>query len=89
MVGADFYPFGTQDFGPAFAKVKEAKPDIVWLMVAGADAITAVKQYRSFGMKQPLVFHGWDESFLGRGQRRRSRPESSPARPTTSRSTIR
>ena len=47
LLGADFYPFGTQDFGPAFAKVKAANPDIVWLIVAGNDAVTAVKQYRS------------------------------------------
>jgi urea transport system substrate-binding protein len=65
LVGADFFPFGTQDFGPAFQKVKSANPDIMWMMFAGADAITAVKQYRSFDMKPPLVYHGWDEAFLG------------------------
>jgi urea transport system substrate-binding protein len=64
VVGADFFPFGTQDFGPAFARVKAANPDIVWLMFAGSDAITAVKQYRSFEMKPPLVYHGWDEAYL-------------------------
>ena len=57
-------PFGTQDFGPAFAKVKEAKPDIVWLILVAGDAVTAVKQYRSFDMKQPLVFHAWDDFML-------------------------
>jgi urea transport system substrate-binding protein len=65
VIGADFFPFGTQDFGPAFAKVKEAKPDIVWLILVAGDAVTAVKQYRSFDMKQPLVFHAWDDSMLG------------------------
>jgi urea transport system substrate-binding protein len=65
LVGSDFFPFGTQDFGPAFQKVKAANPDIVWMMFAGADAITGVKQYRSFDMKPPLVYHGWDEAFLG------------------------
>lgn len=65
VVGADFFPFGTQDFGPAFARVKAANPDIVWLILVAGDAVTAVKQYRSFGMKQPLVFHAWDDSMLG------------------------
>jgi ABC-type branched-subunit amino acid transport system substrate-binding protein len=65
LLGADFYPFGTQDFGPAFAKVKEANPDIVWLILVAGDAVTAVKQYRSFDMKYPLVFHAWDDSMLG------------------------
>lgn len=64
LAGADFFPFGTQDFGPAFEKVKQANPDIVWLMFAGSDAITSTKQYRSFEMKPPLIYHGWDEAFL-------------------------
>lgn len=64
VIGADFFPFGTKDFGPAFAKVKAAKPDIVWMILVAADAVTAVKQYRSFDMKQPLVFHAWDDSML-------------------------
>ena len=64
LVGADFFPFGTQDFGPAFSKIKNAAPDIVWFMFAGSDAITSVKQYRSFDMKPELIYHGWDEAFL-------------------------
>lgn len=64
LAGADFFPFGTQDFGPAFEKVRESNPDIVWLMFAGADAITSLKQYRSFEMKPELVCHGWDEAYL-------------------------
>jgi urea transport system substrate-binding protein len=64
LAGADYFPFGTQDFGPAFEKVKAANPDIVWFMFAGSDAITSTKQYRSFEMKPPLIYHGWDEAFL-------------------------
>ena len=64
LVGADFFPFGMQDFGPAFSKIKSAAPDIVWFMFAGSDAITSVKQYRSFDMKPELIYHGWDEAFL-------------------------
>ena len=63
MVGAEFFPFGTQDFGPALEKVKTAKPDMVWIMVAGADCVTALKQYRSFGMTPQLVSHGLDEIY--------------------------
>jgi len=65
LLGADFYPFGTQDFGTAFAKARDAKPDIIWLILVAGDAVTAVKQYRSFDVKQPLVFHAWDDSMLG------------------------
>jgi urea transport system substrate-binding protein len=63
MVGAEFFPFGTQDFGPALEKVKAANPDMVWIMVAGADGVTALKQYRSFGMTPQLVSHGLDEIY--------------------------
>lgn len=65
MVGAEFVPFGISDFGPSFSKIKEANPDIVSFMLVADDAITAVKQYRSFDMKQPLVFHAWDDVMLG------------------------
>jgi urea transport system substrate-binding protein len=65
LVGAEFFPFGTQDLGPAFGKMKDANPDVLWLMFAGSDAITSVKQYSSFSLKPKLVYHGWDETFLG------------------------
>jgi ABC-type branched-subunit amino acid transport system substrate-binding protein len=64
LVGAEFFPFGTQDLGPAFGKMKDANPDVLWLMFAGSDAITSVKQYSSFSLKPKLVYHGWDETFL-------------------------
>ncbi|NEU95630.1 ABC transporter substrate-binding protein [Bradyrhizobium sp. UFLA 03-164] len=55
VVAADFYPFGTQDFGPAFQRVKDLKPDVVWSMVVGNDGVGQLKQYRSFDLKQPMV----------------------------------
>lgn len=63
VLGVDFFPFGTQDFGPAFDKVKAAKPDMVWVMIAGADGVTALKQYRSFDMEPQLVSNGLDEVY--------------------------
>lgn len=63
VLGTEFFPFGTQDFGPALDKVKAAKPDMVWMMVAGADGVTVLKQYRSFGMEPQLVGNGWDEVY--------------------------
>lgn len=65
LAGAEFMPFGVTDFGPSFAKIKQVNPDVVAFMLVADDAITAVKQYHSFGMKQPLVFHAWDEVSLG------------------------
>lgn len=63
VLGTEFFPFGTQDFGPAFDRIKAAKPDIVWMMVAGADGVTVLKQYRSFGIEAQLVGNSWDEIY--------------------------
>jgi urea transport system substrate-binding protein len=63
VLGEDFLPFGTQDFGPIFDRVKAANPDFVWVMVAGNDLITCLKQYKSFGFKQQLFSNGLDELF--------------------------
>jgi urea transport system substrate-binding protein len=63
VVGTEFFPFGTQDFGPALDRIRNVNPDMVWVMVAGADGITILKQYRSFGMKPLLVGNGGDEIY--------------------------
>ena len=63
VLGADFLPFGTQDFGPVLDRIRKAKPDFVWVMVAGSDLITCLKQYKSFGFKQQLFSNGLDELF--------------------------
>lgn len=63
VLGEEFMPFGTQDFGPVFDKIKAAKPDFVWIMVAGNDLITCLKQYKSFGFTQQVFSNGLDELF--------------------------
>ena len=63
VLGADFFPFGTQDFGPSLDKVKAAKPDMFWELFAGGDAVTFLKQYQSYGMKPQMVTNGLDELF--------------------------
>jgi len=63
VLGSEFVPFGTQDFGPIFDKVKAANPDFVWVMVAGTDLISCLKQYKSFGFKQQLFSNGLDDVF--------------------------
>ncbi|MBV2186787.1 MAG: substrate-binding protein [Rhizobium sp.] len=63
VLGEDFLPFGTQDFGPVFDRIKSANPDFIWVMVAGNDLITCLKQYQSFGLKQQLFSNGLDEMF--------------------------
>lgn len=63
VLGAEFFPFGTQDFGPALDRIKKEKPDFVWMMCAGNDLITFLKQYKSFGIEQQLFSQGLDDVF--------------------------
>lgn len=63
VVNTEFFPFGIQDLGPAFERINDADVDIVWSMLAGADGVTILNQYRSFGMEPRLVGQGWDEVY--------------------------
>jgi branched-chain amino acid transport system substrate-binding protein len=51
------YPsVGNQDYGPYLTQIGNA--DVVFAGVAGADAISFLKQTKRFGIKQPIVGHG-------------------------------
>ena len=68
MVKAEFFPFGTTDFGPCIKRIRDAKPDVVWNNLGGSDPITFVTQYREFGVKIPSVAPHFNElwtSILG------------------------
>lgn len=59
IVGQEFTPFGkTQDFGPFLAKAKSSGAQAVYAFYAGGEAISFVKQYDSFGMKEALPLYG-------------------------------
>jgi urea transport system substrate-binding protein len=63
LLKAEFFPFGTQDFGPALDRIRGAKPDVVWELFAGNDAISFVKQYASYKPGGQLLTNGLDELF--------------------------
>lgn len=59
IVGQEFTPFQkTQDFGPFLAKAKSSGAQAVYAFYAGGEAISFVKQYDSFGMKDTLPLYG-------------------------------
>jgi urea transport system substrate-binding protein len=62
-INMEFFPFGTQDFAPTLDRIRAAKPDIVWEMFAGADAVSFLKQFASFKPGSRLVTNGLDELF--------------------------
>ena len=57
MVGEDFFPWNTKDFGPYVTKIKAAKPDMIMLGAFGPDVINMVKQSRRMGLKVPFMNH--------------------------------
>lgn len=62
-LGTEFFPFGTQDFGPALDRIRAAKPDCIWELCAGPDALTFIKQFASFKPGGQLLTNGLDELF--------------------------
>jgi branched-chain amino acid transport system substrate-binding protein len=67
VVGSDFTPFQkTTDWGPYLAKVKEAKPDAVFVFYAGGEAINFIKQQADFKLQDSvkLTGEGWTVSPL-------------------------
>jgi len=54
-VGMDATPVGTTDFSSYILKIRQAKPDVVILGIAGLDLAAFLKQYQEFGMRTPLA----------------------------------
>ncbi|WBU53223.1 ABC transporter substrate-binding protein [Paracoccus sp. SCSIO 75233] len=58
VVGGDFTPFGkTEDFGPYLAKAQASGAEALYVFYGGADAISFVKQYDSFGLREKLPLY--------------------------------
>lgn len=50
-IGHDLVPTGTADYSSYLLKVRNAKPEVIFVNVAGADQTTFLKQYTEFGLK--------------------------------------
>jgi branched-chain amino acid transport system substrate-binding protein len=57
VVGLDYTPFGTVDFGPLLAKVRAANPDVLVLVTWGEDTINAINQAYELGMLEKMAVH--------------------------------
>lgn len=59
VIGGEYTPFQkTQDFGPYLTTAKAANPDAIFVFYAGGEAISFVKQYGSFGLKDSVPLYG-------------------------------
>lgn len=47
VIGSAFLPLGTTDFATDIAKIAAARPDVVIMMLIGADAVTFARQFGS------------------------------------------
>jgi branched-chain amino acid transport system substrate-binding protein len=52
-----FPPLGTKDFSPYLSRIRNAKPDVVFATLVGADGQSFLKQWTSFGLSKeiPLI----------------------------------
>lgn len=50
-VGMDATPVGTSDFSAIILKIRQAKPDVIVLGIAGDDQVSFLKQYDEFGLR--------------------------------------
>lgn len=59
VIGEAYPPLsGTKDYGPYISAAKAAGPDAIFTFFAGGAAITFVKQYHDFGVKQEIPLYG-------------------------------
>jgi branched-chain amino acid transport system substrate-binding protein len=59
LVGNDNHPSGERQFTQYFTKALSTRPDIICLLTAGADAVTAIRQFNSFGVKSVQIVGPW------------------------------
>ena len=60
FAGDDLVPTDATDFSAYLLKIREAKPDMVVLNLAGAQITNFLKQYAEFGLTYPIGGFGFD-----------------------------
>lgn len=51
LLGEEYVPLGSSEFGPVLGKIRDAKPDFIFSTVVGASDIALHKQFRQEGFK--------------------------------------
>jgi branched-chain amino acid transport system substrate-binding protein len=54
----DLVPFGTSDYSSYLLKIRQAKPDVLYLSIGGTDLINFFKQFAGFGLKGTMQVSG-------------------------------
>lgn len=62
VVGEEYVPFGVTDFSPEITRILDAKPDVLYPLIAGVDGITFWKQLAGFDFKGTRASHSVSEA---------------------------
>ena len=55
ILGNDLVPTNSSDYSAYILKIRNAKPDFVYICLAGVDQTTFLKQYKEYGLTFPLA----------------------------------
>jgi len=66
VVGEEFVPFGTTDWGPIMGRIREASPDVYFPFIGGDDLVSNLRQFIDFGLNNDIALASTllDESFI-------------------------
>ena len=55
LINNDMVPTNTPDYSAYILKIRQAKPDFVYINLAGVDQTTFLKQYKEYGLPYPVA----------------------------------
>ncbi len=64
VVGEEYVPFGVTDFSASIKRILDAKPDVLYPLIAGGDGITFWKQLAGFDFKGKRASHSVSEGIV-------------------------
>jgi urea transport system substrate-binding protein len=64
VLGEEYVPFGKTDFSAEIKRILDAKPDVLYPLVAGVDGITFWKQLAGFPFKGARASHSVSEAII-------------------------
>lgn len=64
IVGEEYVPFGITDFSASIKRILDAKPDVLYPLVAGTDGITFWKQLGGYNFKGARASHSVSEAIV-------------------------
>jgi urea transport system substrate-binding protein len=64
IIGEEYVPFGITDFSASIKRILDAKPDVLYPLVAGTDGITFWKQLGGYDFKGRRATHSCSEAIV-------------------------